>query len=63
MSAAERAYARAEAQNDGWPWDTTKDAMITAAEEALRPIRELVAEWEKTGHLDYAKLLEELSDE
>lgn len=30
--------------------------MLDSAREALRPIRELIDEWESSGHLDYAQL-------
>lgn len=38
---AVEAAQRADEDNDGWSWDTTRVAMIEAAREALKPIREL----------------------
>lgn len=57
------AVRSAAAANGDWPWDSTSGAMLEAAREALKPIRELVKTWERLVNpwdTDLADLLEDL---
>lgn len=42
VSAAQRAWD----ETDGFGFDSSRDAMVAAAREALAPIRELIEKWE-----------------